>query len=272
MSLFNKITVTSEYIASRINAKPKAGIILGSGLGGLVNMIAVQEELAYHDIPGFPVSTVKGHAGKFVFGKIGDTEVVLMAGRFHYYEGYTMEEVTFPVRVMKALGVETLFVSNAAGATNPAFSIGDIMVITDHINLFPEHPLRGANDDRLGVRFPDMSNTYDSTLISLAKQEALKLDIPLQFGVYVGLQGPTFETPAEYRWLHTIGGDVVGMSTVPEVIVAKHGGMKVSAISVVTDLGVTDTPVIITHEEVLEAANVAAPKMAALVAAIIHAM
>lgn len=272
MSLYDKIQTTASYIKGKIKNQPDTGIILGSGLGGLIDMIDKETEIHYSDIPNFPVSTVQGHDGKLVFGKIGKRNVILMAGRFHYYEGYDMQEVTFPVRVMKALGVETLFVSNASGGTNPTFKIGDLMVITDHINLFPEHPLRGRNDERLGTRFPDMSVAYDKELIKLANKIAGERGLDLRHGVYTGLQGPTFETPAEYKWLHRNGGDAVGMSTVPEVIVARHGGMKVFAISVITDLGVTDVPVIITHEEVLEAANAAAPKMAGLVAAMIEQM
>ncbi len=272
MSLFDKIQTTAAFIKSKIKNQPTTGIILGSGLGGLIDMIEKETEIPYSEIPNFPLSTVQGHDGKLVFGKIGNKQVILMAGRFHYYEGYSMQEVTFPVRVMKALGVDTLFVSNASGGTNPTFNIGDLMIIEDHINLFPEHPLRGANDERLGVRFLDMSRPYDGALIAMGKELATELGIHVRTGVYTGLQGPTFETPAEYKWLHRNGGDAVGMSTVPEVIVARHGGMKVFAISVITDLGVTDVPVVITHEEVLEAANAAAPKMASLVAAIIARM
>jgi purine-nucleoside phosphorylase len=270
MDLFDKIAVTTAFIQRHIGNKPTVGIILGSGLGGLIDIIDRETSISYSKIPNFPVATVKGHEGQLVFGKLAGCNVVLMAGRFHYYEGYSMEEVTFPVRVMKALGVETLFVSNAAGGMNKDFSIGDLMVITDHINQFPEHPLRGPNDERLGTRFPDMSQPYDINLIRIAEEAAPALGITLKKGVYVGLQGPTFETPAEYQWLHVIGGDAVGMSTVPETIVARHGGMKVFAISVITDIGISDVPVTITHEEVLEAANAAAPKMASLVAAIIE--
>lgn len=272
MSLYDKIQATATFIKTKIQNTPTTGIILGSGLGGLIDMIDKETEIHYSEIPNFPVATVQGHDGKLVFGKIGDKQVILMAGRFHYYEGYSMEEVTFPVRVMKALGVDTVFVSNASGGTNPTFKIGDLMIIEDHINLFPEHPLRGPNDERLGVRFLDMSAAYDKGLIALGKELAAEQGINIRTGVYTGLQGPTFETPAEYRWLHRNGGDAVGMSTVPEIIVARHGGMKVFAISVITDLGVTDVPVIITHEEVLEAANAAAPKMAGLVEAMIRRM
>ena len=269
MNLFDRIQETAAFISSKITSNPKVGIILGSGLGGLVDTIAIDVEIEYSIIPNFPVSTVKGHGGKLVFGKMNGCDVLLMAGRFHYYEGYSMEEVTFPVRVMKALGINILIVSNASGGTNPSFNIGDLMIIKDHINLFPEHPLRGHNDERLGTRFPDMSQAYDHELMSIAKEIAAEQGINVRTGIYIGLQGPSFETPSEYKMLHTIGGDAVGMSTVPEVIVARHGGMRVFAISVITDLGVTDVPVVITHDEVLEAANAAAPKMAALVAGLV---
>ena len=269
MSLYDRIQATASFIQSKTTTKPQVGIILGSGLGGLIDTITIEAEIPYTDIPGFPVSTVMGHMGQLVFGTLAGTPVVLMAGRFHYYEGYSMEEVTFPVRVMKALGAHTLFVSNAAGGMNKSFKIGDLMLITDHINQFPEHPLRGHNDERLGTRFPDMSEPYDLHMIAQAKTAAAELGIDIKTGTYIGLQGPTFETPAEYKWLHTIGGDAVGMSTVPEVIVAIHGGMKVFAMSVITDIGISDTPVKITHEEVLEAANATAPKMAALVEAMV---
>lgn len=269
MSLFDKIQETAAFINTKITHAPKVGIILGSGLGGLTENISNDCVLRYTDIPNFPVSTVKGHGGELIFGKMGNCDVVLMSGRFHYYEGYDMDTVTFPVRVMKALGVDTLIVSNAAGGMNKNFRIGELMIITDHINQFPEHPLRGPNDDRLGTRFPDMSKTYDPQLIDAAKGIAANLGIDVTTGVYVGLQGPTFETPAEYKWLHVIGGDAVGMSTVPEVIVAKHGNMRVFGMSVITDIGISDVPVTITHEEVLEAANAAAPRMAAIVSGLV---
>ena len=269
MTLFNQIQETANYIQSIVKTQPKVGIILGSGLGGLIDAVTIESEIAYSSIPHFPVSTVEGHAGKLVFGKLGGKDVVMMAGRFHYYEGYTMQEVTFPVRVMKALGVETLIVSNAAGGMNTNYRVGDLVLIKDHINLFPEHPLRGKNDERLGVRFQDMSEPYDVALIAKAKAIANDKNLNVHEGVYIGLQGPTFETRAEYKYLHIIGGDVVGMSTVPEVIVARHGGMKVFAASVVTDLGIRDELNTISHEEVLEAANAAAPKLAGLVAQLI---
>ncbi len=270
MQLFDKIQETANFIKKQVNNTPTVGIILGSGLGGLTQVVEKEHSLTYSDIPHFPVSTVKGHGGEMIFGKIGQTNVLLMSGRFHYYEGYDMEAVTFPVRVMKALGVSTLILSNAAGGMNPTYAIGDLMIITDHVNQFPEHPLRGPNDERLGTRFPDMSEPYDKSLIGKSMLIASKLKIEVKSGTYIGLQGPTFETPAEYKWLHVIGGDAVGMSTVPEVIVARHGGMKVFAMSVITDLGISDEPVTITHEEVLEAANAAAPKMAAIVTELVQ--
>jgi len=272
MNLFDKIHETASFIKAKIQLHPSVGIILGSGLVGLTEFVEQQATISYTDIPHFPVSTVQGHAGQLIFGKLRDKNVVLMAGRFHYYEGYTMEEVTFPVRVMKALGVETMIISNAAGAMNSAYNIGDLVIIADHINLFPEHPLRGPNDERLGVRFPDMSEPYDRELIRKARYIAGSKGLTIHEGVYIGLQGPTFETRAEYKWLNVIGGDVVGMSTVPEVIVAKHGGMRVFATSVVTDLGIGDEVNTITHEEVLEAASAAAPKLAALIADLIGQM
>lgn len=269
MSLFDKIQATADFIKQRITIAPEAGVILGSGLGGLTELVETELEIPYHEIPNFPVSTVAGHAGKMIFGKLGGKQTVMMAGRFHYYEGYDMEAVTFPVRVMKALGVHTLFVSNAAGGMNPEYNVGDIVIIRDHINLFPEHPLRGKNDERLGVRFPDMSEPYSLDLVAKAQEIAKRQELYVQTGVYIGLQGPTFETRAEYKWLHIIGGDLVGMSTVPEVIVAIHSGMKVFGASIVTDLGIRDELNKITHEEVLAAANEAAPKLARLVAELV---
>jgi purine-nucleoside phosphorylase len=270
MDLFFRIEEACNYINARIKNKPSVGIVLGSGLGGLADVVDVEIEINYQEIPYFPASTVEGHAGKLIFGKMEGKNVLMMAGRFHYYEGYDMETITFPIRVMKALGVETLFLSNAAGGMNADYNVGDLVIINDHINLFPEHPLRGPNDERLGTRFPDMSEPYDLTLVERGKKVAAAQGLKVHTGVYVGLQGPTFETRAEYKWLHIIGGDVVGMSTVPEVIVAIHAGMKVFATSVVTDLGISDQVNTITHEEVLEAANAAAPKLAALVAGIIR--
>lgn len=260
-----RLQETIEFIRSKITTAPEVGIILGSGLGGLVDECSITLSLDYTEIPNFPVSTVKGHGGQLIFGKINGKEVVLLSGRFHYYEGYTMQEVTFPVRVMKGLGAQLLVVSNAAGGMNRDFKVGDLMIIKDHINLFPEHPLRGRNDENIGPRFPDMTEPYDHALIEKAKQIATRNQIQVHEGVYIGLQGPTFETKAEYKFLHVIGGDTVGMSTVPEVIVAIHSGMKVFGMSVVTDLGIREENNVITHEEVLEAAHKAAPLMAKIV-------
>lgn len=259
-----KLQETVSFIQSKVNTKPYGGIILGSGLGGLVDEMQHSISLNYEDIPNFPVSTVKGHGGKLLFGQINGKEVVMLSGRFHYYEGYDMQEVTFPVRVMRMLGAEMLMVSNAAGGMHPSFKVGDLMMINDHINLFPEHPLRGRNDETVGPRFPDMTEPYELDYIAKVRAIALQHQIPVHEGVYIGLQGPTFETKAEYKYLHVIGGDAVGMSTVPEVIVAKHSGMKVFGMSVITDIGIRDEMNVITHEEVLEAAHNAAPKMALL--------
>ena len=243
-----------------MTTSPKTAIVLGTGLGQLAAEITDKLEIPYAEIPNFPVSTVEGHSGMLIFGKLGGVDIMAMKGRFHYYEGYSMKEVTFPVRVMYELGIKTLFVSNAAGGMNPGFKIGDLMVITDHINMFPEHPLRGKNFPT-GPRFPDMHETYDAKLIKLASQIAREKKIRLQYGVYMGVQGPTFETPAEYRMYRILGGDTVGMSTVPEVIVAHHCGIRTFGISVVTDLGGLDNPVEVSHEEVQEAADKAQPIM-----------
>jgi purine-nucleoside phosphorylase len=272
MTLYERIHTTASFIKQKIKTVPQIGIILGSGVGEVTDIAEDAVEISYADIPNFNVSTVAGHAGKFVFGKLGRKNVMMMSGRFHYYEGYTMEEVTFPIRVMKALGVELLIVSNAAGGMNPNYKIGEIMLIKDHINLFPEHPLRGINDERLGTRFPDMSEAYDHGLLALAQDISRSQQLPVQTGVYVGLSGPTFETPAEYKWLRGMGADAVGMSTVPEVIVARHGGMRVFAASVITDLGLEGHVEKITHEEVLAAAHAAAPKLAALVTELVKAL
>lgn len=272
MTPYDKIQTTAAFIKSKVAATPEIGIILGSGVGSLMDIVHIETEIDYADIPNFPLSTVEGHAGKLVLGTLSGRRVMVMAGRFHFYEGYTMEEVTFPIRIMQALGVHTLFISNAAGGMNPHFRIGEIMLITDHINLFPQHPLHGPNDDRLGTRFPDMSEPYDRKLLALAQEVAKEQELKTQTGVYIGLTGPTFETPAEYKWLRVIGGDAVGMSTVPEVIVARHANMRVFGASIITDLGVEGHVETITHEEVLAAANEAAPRLAALVAGMIARM
>lgn len=260
--MLEKIQDTAAFIKSKVDIIPEIAIILGTGLGELVHEISDKEEIPYETIPNFPLSTVEGHSGKLIFGQLGGKPVLAMQGRFHYYEGYTMKEVTFPVRVFQALGIKYLFVSNAAGGMNGSFDIGDIMLIDDHINTFPEHPLHGKNYKELGTRFPDMSDAYSKELRLLAMQIAKDNNIKLQHGVYVGTQGPTFETPAEYNWFKIIGGDAVGMSTVPEVIVANHAKMKVLAFSIITDLGVIGKIVEVTHEDVQEAAKIAQPKMA----------
>lgn len=243
----------------------KTGIILGTGLGALVNDLEIHASISYKDIPHFPLSTVESHKGKLLFGTLNGVAVIVMQGRFHYYEGYSMEQVTFPVRVLKLLGIKNLIISNASGGLNPSFEISDLMLITDHINLLPEHPLRGKNDDRLGPRFPDMSEPYDLELIETAKSIARELDIKLQTGVYAAVQGPALETPAEYKYLRIIGADTVGMSTVPENIVARHMGMRVFAVSVITDLGVEGKIRKISLQDVLDAAALAEPKLSKLI-------
>ena len=267
--MLTKIQETASFIREHMHSAPETAIILGTGLGSLVNEITEKYELKYEDIPNFPLSTVEGHSGRLIFGKLGDKDIMAMQGRFHYYEGYSMKEVTFPVRVMRELGIKTLFVSNAAGGMSPDFMIGDLMIITDHINTFPEHPLRGKNIDD-GPRFPDMSEAYDRGLIAQAKEIATEKGIRIVEGVYVGVSGPTFETPAEYRYFRTIGGDAVGMSTVPEVIVAKHCGIRVFGMSVITDLGVEGKIVEVTHEEVQEAADKAQPFMTEIMRELIN--
>jgi purine-nucleoside phosphorylase len=257
----DKIKETAAFIKENVGEMPNTAVILGTGLGDLVNHIEISKELDYHNIPNFPVSTVEGHSGKLIFGNLGGKYIMAMQGRFHYYEGYDMKEVTFPVRVMRQLGVETLFVSNAAGGMNKEFKVGDVMVITDHINLFPENPLRGKNYEELGPRFPAMTEAYNLGLIKMADDIAREENIRLMHGVYVGTPGPTFETPAEYEYFRVIGGDAVGMSTVPEVIVANHAGMRVFGVSVITDLGGKDIKEVPTHEEVQKAAVKAQPVM-----------
>lgn len=257
--MLKKIEETSQFLKEKTQIEPTAGIILGTGLNQLSEEISIEETFPYRDIPNFPTSTVKGHEGKLIFGTLGNVKVMAMQGRFHYYEGYSMEELTFPIRVMKAMGVETLILSNASGGLNPDFEIGDIMIIDDHINLMPENPLRGKNIDELGPRFPDMSEVYNKNLIREAKKIARHNKLRYQTGVYAAVSGPTFETPAEYRYIRTIGADAVGMSTIPEAIIARHMDMNVFAISLITDLGVEGKIVEISHDEVLEAAAAAEP-------------
>lgn len=235
--------------------KPEIGIVLGTGLGGIVNMINIEKKIAYHDIPNFPVSTVSGHSGTLIYGDLSGKKVVAMQGRFHYYEGWEMSEVTFPIRVMKLLGIEKLMVSNACGGVNPEFKVGDVMIITDHINMMPEHPLRGENEERFGPRFVDMHEPYSLKMIRLMKSIAVEHKINIREGVYLALQGPTFETPAEYRMVKLMGADAVGMSTVPEVIVAKHMGMECFGLSVITDLGIEGKIEEVSHEAVQIAAK-----------------
>ena len=266
--MYEKIQETASWLKQRMTTNPKTAIILGTGLGQLASEITDKYEFPYSEIPNFPVSTVEGHAGKLIFGKLGGKDIMAMEGRFHYYEGYDMKEVTFPERVMFELGIETLFVSNASGGMNPDFVIGDLMIIDDHINFFPEHPLRGKNFPT-GPRFPDMHEAYDKNLRDLADTIAREKSIRVVHGVYVGVQGPTFETPAEYRMYHRLGGDAVGMSTVPEVIVARHCGIKVFGMSIITDLGLEGQPVEVSHEEVQEAANKAQPLMTEIMREII---
>lgn len=259
--MLEKIKEAHDYIVSQTSVKPTVGIILGTGLGGLVNEINIIDEIEYKNIPHFPLSTVQSHSGKLIFGELGGKHVVAMQGRFHFYEGYTMKEVTFPVRVMKLLGIGRLFVSNASGGVNPDFEVGEIMIQNDHINLFPAHPLIGKNLDDLGPRFPDMSEPYDHKMIALAQTIAAENNIKVSTGTYAGLTGPTLETPAEYGYVRAIGADTVGMSTVPEVIVARHMSIPCFAISIITDLGVPGKIQEVSVEDVIAVANKQEPKM-----------
>lgn len=268
--MLDKIKQTADFIRSLTDFQPTYGIVLGSGLGGLVKNVTPVFEISYNEIPNFPVSTVHGHAGKLLFGLLGNTKVLVMQGRFHFYEGWTMEQVVFPIRVMKFLGIENLILSNAAGGMNINFKVGDLMIINDHINLMPSNPLIGKNDDELGPRFPDMSVAYDKDLVARAKMIADGMGYTCHTGVYAAVSGPCFETPAEYRYLRIIGADVVGMSTVPEVIAARHCGMKCFAMSIVTDLGGFDDVVAVSHEEVLHVANEAESKMSAIVTKLLN--
>ncbi len=270
--MLKKIKETVEFLNANTKIRPEVGIILGTGLGGLVNEIDIEDSISYTDIPHFPVSTVEGHKGRLIFGTIGGVAVMAMQGRFHYYEGYSMEMVTYPVRVMKLFGVESLFVSNASGGMNPDFEIGDIMVINDHINMFGDNPLIGENYDELGPRFPDMSETYDKELIEKAFKVGEQLNIKLQQGVYLGTTGPTLETPAEYKMFHILGGDTVGMSTVPEIIVAHHMDMRCFGISIITDLGVPGKIVEISHEEIQRVAAAAEPNMTSIIKGLVGEM
>lgn len=271
--MIEKIKETAAYLSKKTNFNPVAGIILGSGLGGLVNAIDIKHQFDYSEIPNFPVSTVEGHDGKLIFGLLGGKQVVAMKGRFHYYEGYPLQQVTFPVRVMKLLGVQTLFVSNAAGGLNPSFEVGDLMIIRDHINFFPDNPLRGKNIEEMGTRFPEMSQVYSTKLIGRAKEISRQNKIRFQTGVYIGSPGPTLETPAEYNMFRLLGADATGMSTVPEVIVARHAGMECFGVSVITNLAKpaeTDKPT--THEEVQNVAQTAERNLTLIVAELIKGL
>lgn len=270
--MLEKIKATSTFIQKSTGFKADAAIILGTGLGGLVNEIEIVQILNYKDIPNFPVSTVDGHKGQLIFGKLGGKNIMAMQGRFHFYEGYNMKDVTFPVRVMNELGIKTLFVSNASGGLNPGFNVGDVMMITDHINMFGDNPLMGPNISELGRRFPDMSTAYDLHLRNLARKIAIINHIDLKEGVYVGVSGPTFETPAEYKMFRILGGDAIGMSTVPEVIVARHMGMSVFGISIITDSGVPGEIVEISHEEVQAVAMKAEPKMSLIISELVASL
>jgi purine-nucleoside phosphorylase len=269
--MLEKINETTEFLKAKGFINPDAGIILGTGLGGLTAKMENCIEIDYREIPNFPVPTVEGHAGKLIYGDFGKKKIVAMKGRFHYYEGYGPEQVSFPVRVLKYLGIKCLFLSNAAGGVNPAFQIGDIMIITDHINLLP-NPLIGANDDRVGDRFPDMGEAYDKYLIKKALLIAQEHKIKVQKGVYLSTSGPTFETPSEYKYFRIIGADAVGMSTTPEVIVARHMNLPCFAVSIITDLGVEGKIAYTTHQSVLQEASKTEERMTAIMTDMISSL
>jgi purine-nucleoside phosphorylase len=270
--LLEQMKQAADYINSKTQIKPSIGIILGTGLGGLVKEIEVIDEISYQDIPHFPISTVESHSGKLIFGNLGGKQVVAMQGRFHFYEGYNMQQVTFPVRVMKLLGIERLFVSNASGGVNPDFVVGEIMILNDHINLFPAHPLIGKNIDELGPRFPDMSEPYDHQMIEVAKSIAAENNIKVSVGTYAALTGPTLETPAEYGYVRAIGADAVGMSTIPEVIVARHMEIPCFAISIITDLGVPGKIQKVSLQDVIDVASRQEPKMTLIMSQLIASL
>ena len=265
------IKESAEFLREKTNYKPEIGIILGTGLGGLANEIEIEYSVSYKEIPHFPISTVEGHSGRLIFGILGEKKIIAMQGRFHFYEGYPIEKVTLPVRVMKLLGIQRLIVSNASGGVNPNYQIGDLMILRDHINLIP-NPLVGTNIEELGPRFPDMSETYCEDLIAKAENIASANKIKLQKGVYIALTGPTLETPAEYKYMRIIGGDTVGMSTVPEVIVARHMDIPCFAISVITDLGVVGKIQKVSHEDIQKVAEVAEPKLTLIIKQLIKSI
>lgn len=268
--MLQRIIESVEYLQSKLTGEYHVGIILGSGLGGLVKAMNIEQTIPYSEIPNFPVSTVKGHSGNLLAGEFGGKRVLVMQGRFHYYEGYTMQQVTFPIRVLSKLGVKCLFVSNAAGGVNRNYLVGDMMVITDHINLFPENPLHGRNLEEFGERFPTMVDAYSPRLRAIADEKAASLGFELQHGVYAGLQGPSYETPAEYNWLRVIGADAVGMSTVPEIIVARHCGIECFGMSVITNSTASPEMIKTNHSEVQDVGNFVQPRMTALFQAIIQ--
>jgi len=269
--MFEKINDTVRFLQNEVDIRPTVGLILGSGLNSLVKNIHAQNIINYDIIPHFPVATVDGHAGKLVFGKLADKEVVALQGRFHYYEGHSMAEVTYPVRVMRQIGIKTLIVCNAAGGLNPNFSVGDLMLIKDHINFFPENPLRGKNYKQFGPRFPDMSKVYDRDLLAIARAIGDEENLNLKEGIYIGSSGPTLETPAEYRMMRLLGADATGMSTVPEVIVARHMDIACFGVSVITNVSEPEDPdKITTHEEVLENAQAVSDKLTILFSKIIE--
>ncbi len=270
--MLKEISSTADFLQSKTGEKPVVGLVLGSGLGNLTESMEISHSFDYKDIPGFPETTVEGHAGRLVFGRLNGKPVVAMQGRFHYYEGHSMNTLVFPIRVMAKLGIRYLFLSNASGGVNSDFEIGDLMIQTDHINLFPSNPLMGPNEDELGTRFPDMSEAYNPKLIEMALQAAKELDIKVQQGVYAGVSGPCLETPAEYKYIRVIGADTVGMSTVPEVIAGHHMGLACFAMSVITDLGVPGKIVKVTHEDVQKAASSVEPKMAAIIGRILEGL
>lgn len=268
--MLEKIKETADFIKNIIQDTPDFAIVLGSGLGALKDEVEATHTLDYSEIPNFPQTTVVGHGGKLIYGTLEGKKVLMMSGRFHYYEGHDMQTVVFPFRVFKLLGIQNLIVSNASGGVNPNFNVADIMIINDHINMMPEHPLRGKNIDELGPRFVDMSEPYNKNMIETALEVAKDLDIKIHQGCYVALQGPTFETPAEYGMVRAIGGDAVGMSTVPEIIVAKHQGMDCFGISIITDVGGPEIAFSVSHEEVLQAADKAMPKVIKLVKGLVR--
>ncbi|MCX6184887.1 MAG: purine-nucleoside phosphorylase [Flavobacterium sp.] len=268
--MWNQVQETVSYLQNRTGFSPEYGVILGSGLGSFTQDIHIEHRIPYSEIPNFPLSTVQGHAGALVFGTIGSKKVVAMQGRFHYYEGYGMQQVTFPVRVMKYMGISKLIVSNASGGVNANYQVGSIVLLTDHINLMPEHPLHGSNDERFGPRFLNMSEAYSKKMLATAHQVALDFAIPVQEGIYLALQGPTFETPAEYTMVKNLGADCVGMSTVPEVIVARHMDIEVFGLSVITDISTDASIETVSHAEVLAAAQKAEPQVRQLIKGLIE--